>query len=107
MPPNKEAITTKYIFKVKTNVDGQLVQRKVCLVACGFQQWEGEDFDESYALVAKWNTLRIFVAVAAHNGWSIFHLNVKLAFFQGDIHEEVYVQQPQGFEVSGQEHLVY
>ena len=68
LPLDKQAITTKWIFKVKTNVDGQPVWRKACQVAHGFQQWEGEDFDETYALVAKWNTLRTFVAVAAHYG---------------------------------------
>ena len=77
------------------------------LVARGFQQRESEDFDETYVPIAKWNTIRTFVSVAAHYGWYIFHLDVKSAFFQGNIHEEVYIQQPQGFEISGHEHLVY
>ena len=93
LPPGKQTITTKWIFKVKTNADGQPIQHKARLVACGFHvQREGEDCDETYAPVAKRNTLCTFILVAAHYGWSIFHLDVKLAFLQGDIYEEVYVQ---------------
>ena len=73
LPPSKQAITTKWIFKLKTNANGQLVGCKAHLVAHGFQQREGEVFDETYAPKAKWNTLRMFVSIAAHYGWSYFH----------------------------------
>lgn len=67
------------------------------LVARGFLQRQGLDFNEIYAPVARIETLRLVAAVAAHYGWSVYHLEVKSAFLNGTLEEEVYVRQPSSF----------
>lgn len=100
LPQNRKAISTKWVFRVKTNADGSIAKLKARLVARGFQQKEGQDYTETFAPVVKWNTLRSVVALAGHNGWPIFHLDVKTAFLNGDITEDIYVSQPPGFSSS-------
>jgi hypothetical protein len=58
------------------------------------------------ATTAKWNTIRLTLALAAHKGWKVHQMDVKSAFVNGDLHEDVYMQQPTGFEIAGQEHKV-
>ena len=72
-------------------------------MARGFQQRKGFDYDNAFAPVAKGNTFRCLLALASQQNWPIFHLDVKSVFLNGQIHEHVYVQQPQGCEVPGQE----
>lgn len=67
-------------------------------MAKGFQQHEGQVYSETFAPVIKWNTLRSIVSLAGHQGWTIFHLDVKTAFLNGDIEEDVYVAPTPGFE---------
>lgn len=97
LPPDRKAITTKWIFRVKTNADGSTAKLKARLVAKGFQQQEGIDYTETFAPVVKWNTLRSVVALAGHRGWKIFHLDVKTAFLNGVIDEDIFVSPPPGF----------
>jgi hypothetical protein len=100
LPHNKKAISTKWVFRVKTNVHGSIAKLKACLVVKGFQQKEGQDYKESFALVVKWNTLRSIVSLAGHHGWDILHLDVKTAFLNGVIEEDIYVCPLPGFESS-------
>jgi hypothetical protein len=97
LPPDKKAIETKWVFRVKTNADGTVAKLKARLVAKGFQQKAGQDYSETFAPVVKWNTLRSIVALAGHQGWNIFHLDVKTAFLNGIIEEDIYVSPPPGF----------
>jgi hypothetical protein len=69
------------------------------LVSKGYAQREGVDFDEIYAPVARIETVRLLIALAAQNGWKVHHMDVKSAFLNGDLIEEVYVHQPPGFVV--------
>lgn len=85
---------------VKTNANGSMAKLKARLVAKGFQQNEGQDYTETFALVVKSNTLRSIVALAGHQGWKIFYLDVKIAFLNGIIEEDIYVSQPPGFNSS-------
>lgn len=98
LPPGRKAISTKWIFRVKTNADGSTSKLKARLVAKGFQQQAGTDYTETFAPVVKWNTLRTVVALAGYHGWPIFHLDVKTAFLNGVIHEDIYVAPPPGFD---------
>jgi hypothetical protein len=66
-------------------------------VAKGYAQRQGIDFEEVFAPVARIETVRLLLALAAHNKWEVHHMDVKSAFFNGDLNEEVYVQQPPGF----------
>ena len=97
LPPSRRAITTKWVFKAKPNPNGTTAKLKARLVARGFQQRAGIDFTETFAPVAKTDTFQTLVAVCGHHGWPIYHLDVKSAFLNGEILEEVYVHQPQGF----------
>ena len=100
LPSHRKAIATKWVFKVKTNVDGTPAKSKARLVAKGFQQKEGIDYRETFAPVVKWNTFRCLVSLAGHRGWKITHLDVKTAFLHGVVEEEIYVSPPPGFESS-------
>ncbi|GKF38369.1 retrovirus-related pol polyprotein from transposon TNT 1-94, partial [Tanacetum coccineum] len=74
-----------------------VIQNKSHLVAKGYKQEEGNDFEKSFVPVARLDAVRIFVAFAAHKNFTIFHMEVKVAFLNGPLKEEVYVSQPDGF----------
>ena len=107
LPSGAKAIGLKWIFKVKRNSDGSINKYKARLVAKGYIQRHGIDFDEVFAPVARIETVRFILSLAASKGWEVHHLDVKTAFLHGDLKEEVYVSQPEGFEVKGQEGKVY
>ncbi|GKA62014.1 retrovirus-related pol polyprotein from transposon TNT 1-94 [Tanacetum coccineum] len=90
-------ISLKWIFKVKRDEFGGVLKNKARLVAKGFRQEEGIDFEESFAPVARIKAIRIFVANAAHKNMTIYQMDVKTAFLNGELREEVYVSQPEGF----------
>ncbi|GJS81358.1 retrovirus-related pol polyprotein from transposon TNT 1-94 [Tanacetum coccineum] len=90
-------IKLKWIYKVKTDEFGGVLKNKARLVAQGFRQEEGIDFEESFAPVARIEAIRIFVANAANKNMMIFQMDVKTAFLNGELKEEVYVSQPEGF----------
>lgn len=97
-PDSKEVIGVKWIFKRKLNSDGSLNKCKARLVAKGYSQQPGIDYNETFAPVARLDTIRTLVALAAQKSWKIFQLDVKSAFLNGVLEEEVYVDQPEGFE---------
>ncbi|GKE25587.1 retrovirus-related pol polyprotein from transposon TNT 1-94 [Tanacetum coccineum] len=78
--------------------EGVVTKNKVILVAKGYKQEEGIDYDETFAPVARLETIRIFLAYASYMGFIVFQMDVKSAFLNGKISEEVYVEQPPGFE---------
>ncbi|GKB92674.1 retrovirus-related pol polyprotein from transposon TNT 1-94, partial [Tanacetum coccineum] len=82
---------------VKTDESGGVLKNKARLVAQGFRQEEGIDFEESFTPVARIEAIRIFVAYAAHKNMMIYQMDVKTAFLNGKLKEEVYVSQPEGF----------
>jgi hypothetical protein len=94
------------VFKVKKDPDGRVVKHKARLVAKGYAQWQGVDFDEVFAPVARMETVRLLLAIAAHCGWQVHHMDVKSAFLNGDLAEEVYVHQPPGYASAGNEDKV-
>ncbi|KAK2426061.1 putative mitochondrial protein [Trifolium repens] len=106
LPTNKKSIAVKWVYKVKHNSDGSIAKHKARLVAKGFLQQEGIDYTEIFAPVARLETVRLVVAVAYQFSWPIVQLDVKSAFLNGKLEEEVYVEQPQGFKVKGEEHKV-
>ncbi|GKC55941.1 retrovirus-related pol polyprotein from transposon TNT 1-94 [Tanacetum coccineum] len=90
-------IKFKWIYKVKTDEFGGVLKNKARLVAQGFRQEEGIGFEESFPPVARIGAIRIFVANAANKNMMIFQMDVKTAFLNGELKEEVYVSQPEGF----------
>ena len=77
------------------------------MVARGFTQQPGIDFNEMFAPVARMDTVRTVLAIAAQNKWPIYQMDIKSAFLNGYLEEEVYVEKPPGYEVPGQEHKFY
>ncbi|KAI5325748.1 hypothetical protein L3X38_034822 [Prunus dulcis] len=99
-PANTNIVGSKWIYKIKRNSDGTVSRYKARLVAQGFSQEAGFDYDETFSPVVRHTTVRLILSLASINGWSLHQLDVKNAFLHGDLDEEVYMKQPQGFEDS-------
>jgi hypothetical protein len=95
------------VFKTKKDAAGAVVKYKARLVAKGYVQREGIDFNDVFAPVARLDSVRLLVAVAAHQGWQLHHLDVKSAYLNEDLQEEVYVGQPPGFAQAAGEQKVF
>ncbi|GAU33426.1 hypothetical protein TSUD_380620 [Trifolium subterraneum] len=106
LPSDKRAINVKWVYKLKQNPEGQVIKHKARLVAKGFLQKQGLDYDEVFSPVARHETIRLVIALACSRRWSMFHLDVKSAFLNGPLEEDVYVKQPHGFELKGKEDRV-
>nr|GEV41487.1 putative RNA-directed DNA polymerase [Tanacetum cinerariifolium] len=106
-PKGAKTVGVKWIYKTKLNENGELQKYKARLVAKGYSQRYGVDYLEVYAPVARMETVRTIIALAAQQRWNIYQLDVKSAFLHGKLDEDVYVEQPRGFEVKGSEKKVY
>ncbi|GJW75097.1 ribonuclease H-like domain-containing protein [Tanacetum coccineum] len=98
LPKGKHAIGTKWVYRNKKDERGIVVRNKARLVAQGYTQEEGIDYDEVFAPVARIEAIRLFLAYASFIGFIVYHMDVKSAFLHGTIEEEVYVCQPPGFK---------
>ena len=96
-PKNRSVVGTKWVFRNKTDADGIVIRNKARLVAKGYSQQEGIDYDETFAPVARLEAIRMFLAYAAHKKFKVFQMDVKSAFLNGELDEEVFVEQPPGF----------
>ncbi|GKC78617.1 retrovirus-related pol polyprotein from transposon TNT 1-94 [Tanacetum coccineum] len=90
-------IALKWIYKVKLDEYGDVLKNKARLVAKGYRQKEGIDFEESFAPVARIEAIRIFIANAISKNMTIYQMDVKTAFLNGELKEKVFVSQPEGF----------
>jgi hypothetical protein len=106
LPKDKKAIGCKWVYKVKHNVDGSVSRYKARLVAKGYAKTYGIDYEETYSLVAKMTTIRAIIAMAIAKGWSLHQMDVKNDFFHGDLQEEMYMEQPLGYEDQTHPNLV-
>lgn len=93
----KKAIPIKWVYKCKKDDHGVIVRNKSRLVVQGFHQQEGIDYTEVYAPVARLESIRIFLAYAAYKIIKVYQMDVKSAFLNGELHEEVFILQPPGF----------
>ncbi|PNX67781.1 hypothetical protein L195_g055811, partial [Trifolium pratense] len=107
LPNDKKAISVKWVYKVKVNPKGEITRHKARLVVKGFLQKEGIDFNEVFAPVARMETIRLVTALTHYNKWSMHQMDVKCAFLNGPLEEEVYVVQPPGFIDKENESKVY
>nr|GEX68652.1 retrovirus-related Pol polyprotein from transposon TNT 1-94 [Tanacetum cinerariifolium] len=94
MGAHTPTITLKWIYKVKLDELGGILKNKARLVARGYRQDEGIDFEESFASVARLEAIKIFLAYAAHINMVVYQMDVKTVFLNGNLREEVYVSQP-------------
>ena len=106
LPPDKKAISSKWVYKIKPGTPGNPTRYKARLVARGFQQKDGVDFLETFAPVVRWETIRVLIAIAVHLNWPLHQLDFLTAFLNGILKEDVYMFQPPGFAIPGAEHLV-
>lgn len=106
LPAGHKPIGLKWVYKLKNNTAGEVIKHKARLVAKGYVQRQGVDFEEVFVPVAWLDTVRVILAVVADWRWEVHHLDVKSAFLNGDLQEEVYIAQPEGFVKKGEEHLV-
>jgi hypothetical protein len=100
-PEGKFVVSSKWIYKIKHVADGSVEKYKARFVARGFSQIEGIDYEETFAPVVRYTSIRTFISIA-EMGWRIHQMNVNTAILNGII-EEMYIEQPQGFEVHGRE----
>nr|GFD25609.1 copia protein [Tanacetum cinerariifolium] len=96
-PEGKSVIKTKWIFKNKKDESSLVIRNKATLVAVGYSQQEGIDYDETFAPVARIEAIRLFLGYASHKDFTVFQMDVKTVFLNGILKEEVYVGQPLGF----------
>ncbi|GKD20395.1 retrovirus-related pol polyprotein from transposon TNT 1-94 [Tanacetum coccineum] len=106
-PDKVMVITLKWIYKVKLDELGGILKNKARLVARGYRQEEGIDFEESFAPVARLEAIRIFLAFAAHMNMVVYQMDVKIAFLKGNLREKVYVSHPDGFVDKDKPNHVY
>ena len=96
-PDGVRAIECKWIFKKKTDADGNVYIYKARLVAKGFHQIQGVDYDETFSPIAVLKCIRILLAIVVYYDYEIWQMDVKTAFLNGNLSEDVYMTQPEGF----------
>ncbi|KAM1443641.1 hypothetical protein ACFX2I_039895 [Malus domestica] len=97
----------KWVFKTKRDSNGNIERHKARLIAKGFTQREGVDYKETFSPVSTKDAFRVVMAIVAHFDLALHQMDVKTAFLNGDLEEDIYMKQPEGFEVKGREKLVY
>ena len=102
-PEGKSVVTSKWIYKIKHAADGSIEKYKERFVARGFFQKEGIDYEETFGPIAKYTSIRSVLSLAAMMKWKIHSVDVKTAFLNGVVEEEVYVEQPLCFETHDRE----
>jgi hypothetical protein len=106
-PQGKSVVTSKWLYKIEHATDGSVEKFKARFVARGFSQKEGIDYDDIFALVAKYTSIRIIISLASVFYWKLHHMDVKIAFLNGEVEQEVYIEQPKGFVIHEKESHVY
>jgi hypothetical protein len=96
-PEGKSVVTSKLIYNIKHATDGSVKKYKEIFVARGFSQVEGIDYEETFAPVARYTSIRTIIALAASMGWRLHQMDVKTTFLNGEIEEEIYIEQLEEF----------
>jgi hypothetical protein len=99
-PNDKNVINTKWVYKNKLNEDEHVTRNKARLVCKGYAQVERIDFEETFALVAKIESIGLLLAYACSKNIKVYQMDVKSIFLNGELEKEVYIEQPEGFQLS-------
>ena len=102
-PQGKSVVSSRWLYKVKQVADGSVEKHKVRFVSRGFSHVEGIDYNETFALVARYSSIKSMLALSTQMGWKIHQMDVKTTFLNGKIEEKVYIEQPEGFETFNHE----
>ena len=102
-PKDKSIVSSKWILKTKHLIDGSLEKFKAIFFAQGFSQKEGVDYEEAFEPVARYTSIRIVLPLVSRMKWKLHQMDVKTTFLNGVIEEEVYIEQPPGFETHEKE----
>jgi hypothetical protein len=102
-PHGKSVVTSKWLYKIKHAADGSVEKFKARFVARGFFKKEGIDYDEIFALVARYTSIIITISLASVFDWKLHQIDVKTGFINGQVEQEVYIEQPDGFVIHGKE----
>jgi hypothetical protein len=97
LPSGRKIVICRWVYRTKSATDGQISRYKAKLVAKGFQQMHGIDYDETFAPVVKMDSIWLALAITEAKGWEFHHMDVKNAFLHDDLCKEIYMEQPQGF----------
>jgi ATP-binding cassette subfamily B (MDR/TAP) protein 1 len=106
LPKGKKALKNKWVYRVKSEENSSQLRYKVRLVVKGLAQKQGIDFDEIFSPVVKMSSIRVVIGMATTLDLEVEQLDMKTTFLHGDLEEEIYMEQPEGFAVAGKEHLV-
>lgn len=106
LPKDRKPISCQWVFALKKNTSGEIVKYKARLVARGFSQEYGTDYKETFAPVIRLDALRAMLALAAIYGWDIQQLDIKGAYLNGDLEEEIYMMQPPEYDDGSGEVLI-
>ena len=106
LPKGKDVIGVKWVYKTKSNAEGKIERHKARLFVKGYKQKHGIDYEETFAPVSRMETVRAVLSIAAQKKWKVYQMDVKSTFLNGVLMEEVYIEQPLGYENKGQEHKV-
>ena len=105
-PLGCRSISLKWVYKVKQDEHSAIIKHKARLIARSFVQREGINFEEVFVLVKRIESIQLLLALAAAKDWCVHYLDIKLAFLNGELAETVFIRQPLGFTVKGEEHRV-
>ena len=106
LPPGCKPLGYKWIFKMKLKADGSIDKYKVRLVVKGYKQKEGVDYFDTYSPVTRITSIRMLMAIAVLHNLEIHQMDVKSTFLNGELNDEIYMEQPEGFIVPSQEKKV-
>ena len=106
LPPRMKPLSSKWIFKRKMKADGTIEKYKARLVIKGYRQKEGLDYFDTFSPVSRITSIRMILTIAALRNLEVHQMDVKTAFLNGDLDEEIYMEQPEGHVALGQERKV-
>ena len=106
MLEGSKRVGCKWVFKTKRDSNGNIERFKARLIAKGYTQKDGIDYKETFSPVSKKDSLKIIMALVAQYDLKLHQMDVKTAFLNGDIEEEIYMDQPEGFSMDGKDHMV-